>query len=268
MNAASPSFSEIEFTTALPCRHLRPASITENFEEFDHHRHARDVGLGRDQIEEGHHGLLGIEQALVHVHVDDLRAVLDLVARDRERGRVVAGGDELAELGRAGDVGALAHIDERDFRRQRERLEAGEPQQPRQLGNLARRLAFDRARDRADVLGRGAAAAADHVDQPGVGELAEQRGHELGALVVAAELVRQAGIGIGADERIGDAGDLRDMGAHLLGAERAVEPDRERRGMAHRVPERRRRLAGEEPPGAVGDGAGDHHRHARRRAPR
>ena len=32
-NSASPSLSEIEFTTALPCRHLRPASITENFEE-------------------------------------------------------------------------------------------------------------------------------------------------------------------------------------------------------------------------------------------
>ena len=33
MNAASPSFMEIEFTTGLPCTHLRPASITENFDE-------------------------------------------------------------------------------------------------------------------------------------------------------------------------------------------------------------------------------------------
>ena len=33
MNAASPSFIEIEFTTGLPCRHFSPASITENFEE-------------------------------------------------------------------------------------------------------------------------------------------------------------------------------------------------------------------------------------------
>ncbi len=33
MKAASPSFIEIEFTTALPCRHFRPASITENFDE-------------------------------------------------------------------------------------------------------------------------------------------------------------------------------------------------------------------------------------------
>ena len=33
MKASSPSFSEIEFTTDLPCRHFRPASITENFDE-------------------------------------------------------------------------------------------------------------------------------------------------------------------------------------------------------------------------------------------
>ncbi len=50
------------------------------------------------------------------------------------------------------------------------------------------------------------------------------------------------------------------MRAHLLGAERAVQPDRERRGVAHRVPERFRRLPGQQPPGAVGDGARDHDR--------
>ncbi len=103
------------------------------FRRVDHHRHARDVGLGGDQVEERHHRLLGIEQALVHVDVDDLRAVLDLVARDRERRRVVAGGDELAELGRAGDVGALADIDERNFRREREGFEAGQAQERRHL---------------------------------------------------------------------------------------------------------------------------------------
>ena len=39
-------------------------------------------------------------------------------------------------------------------------------------------------------------------------------------------------------------------------------------GVPDRVPERLRRLAGQQPPGAVGDGAGDHHRHvdAARRA--
>ena len=55
-------------------------------------------------------------------------------------------------------------------------------------------------------------------------------------------------------------GELGDMRAHLLGAERAVEPDREWRGVTHRVPECLRRLSGEQSSGAVGDGARDHHR--------
>ena len=80
----------------------------------DHHRHARDVGLGGDEIEEAHHGGFRIEHALVHVHVDDLRAVLHLLARDRQRRRIVVGLDELAELGRARDVGAFAHVHETD----------------------------------------------------------------------------------------------------------------------------------------------------------
>ena len=51
------------------------------FGGIDHDRDAGDVGLGGDEVEEGHHRGFGIEQALVHVDVDDLGAVLDLVAR-------------------------------------------------------------------------------------------------------------------------------------------------------------------------------------------
>ncbi len=175
--------------------------------------------------------------------------------------KVVSRRDELAELGRASDIGALADVDEGNFRRERKRLEAGQPQHPRHFGDAPRRLALDRAHDLVDMLGRGAAAAAHHVDQAGIRKFAEQRGHEAWALVIAAELVWQTGIGISAHERIGDARDLGNMRAHLARAQRAVEPDREWRGVAHRIPERRWRLAREQTPGAVGDGAGDHHRH-------
>ena len=92
----------------------------------DHHRHARDVGLGGDEIQEAHHGGFRIEHALVHVHVDDLRAVLHLLARDGQRGRIVVGLDELAELGRAGDVGAFAHVHEADVVGEIEGFEARE----------------------------------------------------------------------------------------------------------------------------------------------
>ena len=112
------------------------------------------------------------------------------------------------------------------------------------------------------MLGRGAAAAADDIDEAGSGEFADQRRHGLRALVVVAEFVGQAGIGVGANERVGDAGKLGNVRAHLPRAERAIEPDRQRRGVSDRVPERFRRLAGKNPAGAVGDGARDHHRHA------
>ena len=40
----------------------------------DHDRHARDVRLGRDHVEERRHRLLAVEQPFVHVDVDDQRA--------------------------------------------------------------------------------------------------------------------------------------------------------------------------------------------------
>src|SRR5262249_20657583 len=58
------------------------------------------------------HRLLGVEKSFVHVDVDDLRAALDLLARNLDGGRTVALQDQLLEARRAGDVGALADIDE------------------------------------------------------------------------------------------------------------------------------------------------------------
>ena len=119
------------------------------------------------------HGLLGIEQALVHVDVDDLGAGLDLLARHRQRGGIVARGDQLAEFGRAGDVGPLADVDEGDRRRQLERLQSGQPQ-PRLVAGTRAACAGDGLGDRRDMVGRGAAAAAQDVDEAGVCPFADQ----------------------------------------------------------------------------------------------
>src|SRR3546814_18668928 len=67
----------------------------------------------------------------------------------------------------------------------------------------------------------------------------------LRGLVVAAELVRQPGVRVGGDAHVGDPGELGQMRTQLLGAECAVESDRERPGVAHGVPEGRRRLPGQ-----------------------
>ena len=53
-----------------------------------------------------------VEQTLIHIDVDNLRAVFDLIARDLDCRFIVAGQDQLFELGRTGDVGAFADIDE------------------------------------------------------------------------------------------------------------------------------------------------------------
>ena len=143
---------------------FQPGFDHREFRGIDHQRYACDIGLSRDQVEERGHGLLGIEQAFVHVHIEDLRPVLHLVAGDGERGGIIAGGDELAETRRAGDVGALADVHERDLRRERERFQAREPQQRRDRRDGAGLLARDCRGDGADVLGRGAATAADDVD--------------------------------------------------------------------------------------------------------
>ena len=245
---------------ALALNALETGLDDRPFGRVDHDRHFGDVGLGRDQIEKVDHGIFGIEHALVHVDVDDLGAVLDLLARDVETGIVIVRRDQLAELGRARDIGPLADIHEAELGRRGQRFEAGQPQMRIGSGHRARRLAFHGLRNGADVVGRGAAAPAEHVDQAAVGELGKQRGCGLRRLVIFAELVGQAGIGIGADQGVGQERDVVDMLAHLLGAERAVEPDRERLGMAHRMPEGFGRLARERAAGQVGDGAGDHDR--------
>ena len=213
-----------------------------------------------------------VEHALVHVDVDDLGAVLDLLARDVERGLVVAVQDQARELGRAGDVGALADVDE--DARPRSMFSGS---RPRQAGQASAALRDRRAARRratasamaADVVGRGAAAAADDVDASRCSANSRDlRGHVVRRLVVLAELVGQAGVGVGADIGIGDPRQLLDVRPQLVGAQGAVEPDGQRLGVAQRVPEGLGGLAGQGAADGVGDGAGDHHRQRARRARR
>ena len=119
---------------------FEPGLDHRELRRIDHHRHARDIGLGGDEVEELDHHRLRVDEALVHIDVDDLRPVRHLVARDDERASVVASRDQLAELGRAGDVGALADIDERNVGGERERLEAGEAHQRRDRRRRSRGL--------------------------------------------------------------------------------------------------------------------------------
>ena len=246
----------------LALKALQPGLDHRPFGGIDHHRNAGDIGLGGDQIEEGDHRLFRVEQPLIHVDVDHLRASFHLVAGHIERRRIVVGLNQLAELGRSGDVGPLTDIHEWNVVGQRKGLQPGQAKSRFDLRQRARRLVGHSPSDGLDVLRRRAAAAANNVDQPGLGELAQHAGRCRGRLVIGAELIRQAGIRIGADKRVGHLGKLCDMCAHLLRAERAVEPDGKRLGMAQRVPEGGGRLTGQRATGQIGDRTGDHHRQA------
>ncbi len=92
---------------------------------IDHDRHARDVGLGSDEIHKADHRRFRIEHGLVHVDIDDLRAVLDLVARDGKRLVELAVQNHARERLGARDVRAFADVDEERAGGDVKRLEAG-----------------------------------------------------------------------------------------------------------------------------------------------
>ncbi len=82
-NSASPSFRLMELAMPLPCKHFRPASITLNFELSTITGTRAMSGSAAMRFSKRRHGLHAVDQALVHVHIDDLRTVLHLLAGQR-----------------------------------------------------------------------------------------------------------------------------------------------------------------------------------------
>ena len=78
MNLSSPSFSEIELTIGLPCIAFQAGLDDPPLGESTM-TGTGDVGFARDQVEEPVHGGDAVDHAFVHVDVDDLGAVLDLL---------------------------------------------------------------------------------------------------------------------------------------------------------------------------------------------
>jgi hypothetical protein len=83
-----------------------------------------------------------------------------------------------------------------------------------------------------------------------------------GRLVEAgvAHRIGQAGVRVHAQEGVGLARQLFDVRAHQRRAQRAVQADGERPGVAHRIPEGLDRLARQDAARRVGDRARDHQR--------
>ena len=157
----------------------------------DHDRDPRHLGLGREQVEEGGHRLLGVEQVGVHVHVEHVRAASHLLERDGDGALVVVRLDQPAEARRAGHVGALADHHEAGVRADLERLEAAEVRPRIVRGHRARREPVYRLGDLARVIRRRAATAAHDVHEAFLGERLQEARRLVRPLVVAAERIRE-----------------------------------------------------------------------------
>ena len=93
-------------------------------------------------------------------------------------------------------------------------------------GHRPRRDPVDGRGDLADVLRRRPAAAADDVDEPVLGERAQEPARVARLLVVLAHRVRETRVRVAGDVRVRDAGEILEERPHLGRAERAVDARR------------------------------------------
>ena len=154
------------------------------FAGVDHEGNARDLGFSGQQMQEAHHSGGGIQHAFVHVDIDDLRAVVDLLERHSKRFVVTFIFDQAFEFRRAGDVGAFANVQKQAVATHFERLESGKTQLRRDVRNPTGRSTANGFRDRADMFGRGAATAAHKIKKAAACELVDNLGHHRRCFVV------------------------------------------------------------------------------------
>ncbi len=226
----------------------------------DHDRHAGDVRLAGNQIEEGDHGLLRIEHPFVHVDVDHLGAGFHLLQGDFQGFGVVVFTDQTGEACGTGNVGALADVDEQRAAVNGERLQARQSASLGNIRNRAWRIAGHGLGDGFDVARRGAAAAADDVEEAALGEFFDDLGGLRRQFIVFAEFVGQAGVRVRRHMGVGLVRQLFQVRAQFTCPKGAVQAYGNRLGVADGVPERFGGLARQGTAGRVGDGAGNHDR--------
>ena len=96
------------------------------FARIHHHWHAGNIGLTCHQVQKPHHGRLAVEHGFVHVHVDHLRTVFDLLSRHGQGLLVFAVQDHAGKGLGAGHVGTLTHVDEQRGGADGDRLQTGQ----------------------------------------------------------------------------------------------------------------------------------------------
>ena len=202
----------------------------------NHHGHAGNVGFGGEQAQEMHHLGTAVKQAVVNIDVEHLRTILHLRAGNLEGCGIVLLANKTKEAARARHVAALADVEKIALGRDGQGLKAREREVRVGRCWTARRhgqaVVHHEGRVLGDVSIRGAATAADDIDQPLADVFAHLLRHLLGRLVVAAKGVGQARIGIGRYiiRRVGSQ--LSEEGEHVRSTKRTVEAHGEYGSMA------------------------------------
>ena len=139
----------MEFTTPLPWMHLRPASMTVHFDESIITGTRAMSGSAAMRLR--NRTIAASESSMPSSMFTSMICAPSCTCwrAMRQRRRIVVGLDELAELGRARDVGALTHVHEADVVGEIEGLEARQLQARHVFLLLAHRLA-------AHAIGNGA----------------------------------------------------------------------------------------------------------------
>ncbi len=224
--ASSPSLSEIELTTALPWTQRRPASMTDHFDESIITGTALMSGSVASRSRNR-----DIASAESSIASSMFTSMSWAPASTCWRATSTASSNRSSRISFANLREPVTFVRSPTFTKTLPGCgiaSGSRPDKPRlrlDLGELARRQSRDRLGDRPDVGRRRPAAAAGDVHEPVAGEAAEDVGHRLRRVVVAAELVRQAGVRVDRHGQRRDAGEIRHVGPERGRAERAVEPD-------------------------------------------
>ncbi len=174
--------------------------------------------------------------------------------------RVVFLADQPGELGRTGDVGALADVwTNSGAAVDGERLQAGQATGPGISGMARGGVLGHRLGDRLDVRRGGAAAAADDIGKPAAANSSTTTAISAGDSSYSPKAFSRAGVGVGRDMSVGLGRQFLDVRPQFLGAEGAVQPTEIGR---HAAPSSRRPggLARQGAAGGVGDGSESHDR--------
>ena len=176
------------------------------FGRIQHDGYFGDVRLRSNQHQKAYHRFFGLQHAFIHVDVDNLRTVFNLLFRDIQRGFKITFNNQPFECGRAGDIGAFTDIHKKCIRAYRHRLK---PCQATALFNIrydSRGIFLHGINNRLDMRGRGSATSANNIQITALRPIFQLLSHGFGRFIIFAKFIGQTGVGMGGHMGIANGG--------------------------------------------------------------